>query len=237
MDPIDRFFGHAADALGLTRQAPPLEEAALAIALSFLLQCLLAFVYKRTYRGTGYTQDYVHTLIILGTVATAVVQGVRGDGATAFGIFAAFTVIRFSHGVKQSRDIGFAFLAMTLGLAIGARHYWIGAVVGVGAAAVIYLFSWANIFPVKRRTHSLRLRMTNDVNYDTVFEECFDEFLVRKDLLAVESIQAGMLTELKLNVSLKDPTKPGAFIARLRQLNGNNRVYLKTARPTESMGD
>jgi hypothetical protein len=237
MEPLDRFFGRAANLAGLTPHAPPLEEAAFAVLLSFVLQCILALVYKRTYRGGGYTQDYVHTLIILGTVSTAIVQGVRGDGATAFGIFAAFTVIRFGHGVKQSRDIGFVFLAMTVGLALGARHYWLGAALGLGAALVIFLFSWANLFPVKRRTHSLRIRLTNDLNYDTVFEECFDEFLLRKDLLGVEPVQAGMLTELKLHVSLKDPTKPGAFVSRLQQLNGNNRVYLKTAAPTESMGE
>ena len=41
----------------------------------------------------------------------------RSDSATAFGMFAAFSIIRFRRSVSQSRDIGFIFLAMAAGLA------------------------------------------------------------------------------------------------------------------------
>ena len=47
---------------------------------------------------------------------------------------------------------------------------------------------------------------------------------------------AGMMTELRLNVSLRDESKPGAFVAAVQQLNGNNRVLL-TATATSDMGE
>ena len=40
---------------------PAATEILFAIIFSFLLNALVAWTYKRTYRGTRYSQDYVHT--------------------------------------------------------------------------------------------------------------------------------------------------------------------------------
>ena len=74
---------------------PGVLEVVLALCYSFILNCGIAGVYKWTYRGARYSQDYVHTLIILGTVVTAVIMVVSRNGATAFGMFAAFSIINF----------------------------------------------------------------------------------------------------------------------------------------------
>lgn len=224
-------------AIGYAQPKPTLQEIIIALGLSFLLQCLISATYKRTYRGADYSQDYVHTLIILGTVVTVVIQAVSDNMATAFGMFAAFSIIRFRRNVRQSRDIGFIFLAMASGLAVGARQYELATVTTIILCATIYVFSKADIFAPVRLSHYLRVRVTNDVDYDTAFEKCFEEYLARWDLISVESIQAGMMTELRLNISLKDDTKPGVFVAALQQLNGNNRIMLTTAAPALSMGE
>ena len=103
--------------------------------------------------------------------------------------------------------------------------------------AVIYVFSRADIFAAVRASHFLRIRVTNDVNYDEAFEGCFAQYLTRWDLISVESIQAGMMTELRMNISLKDDAKPGAFVSAIQQLNGNNRVMLTAAAPSPTMGE
>ena len=222
---------------GLDLPKPGLPEILLAVGLSFGLMCLIATVYKRTYRGSDYSQDYVHTLIILGTVVTVVIQAVHGDRATAFGMFAAFSIIRFRHAVRQSRDISFIFLAMATGLGVGARQYLLAAATTVVLCAVIWLFSKADAFAPLRLSHFLRIRVTNDLNYDTAFAECFEQYLTHWDLISVESIQAGMMTELKLNISLKDELKPGEFVGQIQHLNGNNRVLLTSAAPIYDMGE
>ena len=84
---------------------PGVQEILFAILFSFALNLLVAWTYKQTYRGTRYSQDYVHTLLILGTVVTLVILVVVGNLAAAFGMFAAFSIIRFRRNVGQSRDI------------------------------------------------------------------------------------------------------------------------------------
>lgn len=223
--PFDKFL----QAAGFDQPVPPLPEIIFALTLSFVLMCVIAAVYKRTYRGSDYSQDYVHTLIILGTVVSVVIMVVRGDSATAFGMFAAFSIIRFRRTVRQSRDIGFIFLAMAGGLGVGARQYGLATVTTLIICAAILLFSKADIFAPQRLSHLLRIRVTNDVDYDTAFRKCFEEYLAHRELISVESIQAGMMTELRYNVSLRDESQPGAFVVALQQLNGNNRILLTTA--------
>jgi uncharacterized membrane protein YhiD involved in acid resistance len=207
----------------------------MAIGLSFLLNFVIASVYKATYRGSEFSQDYVHMLLILGTVVSVIVMVVHGDKdkaqATAFGIFAAFSIIRFRANVSQSRDIGFLFLAMAAGLGVGARAYGLAAATTIIICAIVYIFSRADVFAPARASHRLRIRVTNDIEYDVVFREAFAKFLHDYDLLSVESIQAGMMTELRYNIHLKDSSKPGEFVAAIQQLNGNNRVMLTSTAP------
>ena len=50
------------------------EDVVIAVGLTFVLTVVIAFVYQHTHRGAVYSQDYVHTLMILGMVVTSVVM-------------------------------------------------------------------------------------------------------------------------------------------------------------------
>ena len=224
-----------AEVIGFNLESPPLQEIVFALLLSFLLNLLVASVYRATYRGADLSQDYVHTLLILGTVVSVVVMVVRVDKehaqATAFGIFAAFSIIRFRTNVGQSRDIGFIFLAMAVGLSVGARAYWLATATTIIVCAIIYIVSAADAFAPLRASHRLRIRVTNDIDHDVAFRDTFARFLHDFDLISVESIQAGMMTELRYLVHLKEESKPGEFVAAIQQINGNNRVMLTSTAP------
>jgi hypothetical protein len=80
------------------------------------------------------------------------------------------------------------------------------------------------------------VRVTNDINYDVAFDETFAKFLEKFDLISVESIQAGMMTELRYNVSLRPQYKPGELVSAIQQINGNNRVLLTSTAPNRTLG-
>jgi hypothetical protein len=226
---------------GFDQPAAQLPEIIFAIFLSFVLNLLIATVYRRTYKGGDFSQDYVHSLLILGTVVSIIVMVVRLDKehsqATAFGIFAAFSIIRFRTTLNQSRDIGFIFLAMAAGLGVGARAYVLAAATTVIICAIIYVFSRKDAFAPVRASHRLRIRVTNDIDHDTAFKECFAKYLADYELISVESIQAGMMTEVRYLIHLKDGAKPGEFVAAIQQLNGNNRVMLTSTAPNRVLAD
>ena len=205
---------------------PGVGEILFAILFSFALNALVAWTYKRTYRGTRYSQDYVHTLLILGTCVTLVILVVMGNLATAFGMFAAFSIIRFRRSVGQSRDIGFIFLAMGTGLAVGARQYQLAAITVPLVCAIIFALSKANLFSSFKGSHMLRVRVGTDVDYDQAFVAPFAQHLAQQSLKSVETVQAGLMTELRYEVTLKDGASVGEFVRALQAVNGNNRVLL-----------
>jgi uncharacterized membrane protein YhiD involved in acid resistance len=218
-----------------------LAEILFAIFLSFILTSVIAAVYRATFRGAKLSQDYVHTLMILGTVVTVIIMVVRfGDKekaqATAFGMFAAFSIIRFRTSLSEARDIGFIFLAMAAGLAVGARQYGMACATTLVVSAIIYYFSRGNWFAPNRASHFLRIRVTNDINYDTAFEQVFAKYLASHDVISVESIQAGMMTEIRYNVSLKPEHKAGELVSAIQQINGNNRVLMTSTAPNRTLG-
>ncbi len=218
-------------------QRPGPAEIIFALLLSFGLNCLIATLYKRTYRGTSYSQDYVHTLLILGTVVTAVIMIVSGNGATAFGMFAAFSIIRFRRSVGQSRDIGFIFFAMATGLAVGARAYAMAAVITPMVCVLILGLWWRDAFAPRRLSHRLRIRVPNEFDYDNEFATVFREFLGFHALGSVETVQAGMMTELRYDITLIDASRVGAFIAQLQHLNGNNRILVTSVGEVSAQSD
>jgi Domain of unknown function (DUF4956) len=218
-----------------------LAEILFAIFLSFILTSVIAAVYRATFRGAKLSQDYVHTLMILGTVVTVIIMVVRfGDKeksqATAFGMFAAFSIIRFRTDLSEARDIGFIFLSMATGLAVGARQYGMACATTLVVSAIIYYFSRGNWFAPNRASHFLRIRVTNDINYDTAFEQVFAKYLASHDVISVESIQAGMMTEIRYNISMKPEHKPGELVSAIQQINGNNRVLMTSTAPNRTLG-
>jgi hypothetical protein len=72
----------------------------------------------------------------------------------------------------------------------------------------------------------LRVRINNDINYTTGFAPVFEKFLLNHELTTVETVQAGMMTELLYEVTLKDSATLNEFVGALQLANGNNRIIL-----------
>jgi len=169
-------------------------------------------LYKATYKGTRYSQDYVHTLVIIGTVTTILIMVVNGNSAVAFGAFAAFSMIRFRRNLGQSRDLAFVFFAMATGMGIGARQYPIVLVTTLIVGLAILFISKKDAFAPKRASHQLRIRVNNDVDYSKAFNDIFSKFTDAIDMISVESVQAGMMSELRYGLILKENTSVSDFM-------------------------
>jgi uncharacterized membrane protein YhiD involved in acid resistance len=222
--PIESFLQIFGDVFG--RDVPTPIEVLGAMALSLGLNLLIGTVYKSTYRGTRYSQDYVQTLVLIGTITTILIIVVSGNVGIAFGMFAAFSMLRFRRSLGQARDLAFVLFAMATGMVVGARFYTMALVATVVICAAIAVLTKMDAFAPKRASHRLRLRVTNDIDYSQVLPPIFKEFTDAVELLEVESVQAGMMTELRYGVQMKVGANLRDFIERLQLANGNNRVQL-----------
>jgi uncharacterized membrane protein YhiD involved in acid resistance len=95
----------------------------LAMAVAALLCFVLAQVYRYTHRGVSYSQSFMVTMFIM-AVATSVVMMIIGSNiARAFSLVGALSIIRFRTAVKDSRDTGYLFAAMIVGMGCGTEFY------------------------------------------------------------------------------------------------------------------
>jgi uncharacterized membrane protein YhiD involved in acid resistance len=205
--------------------AQPL-QVALAMAVSLALNLLIATIYRKTYKGTRYSQDYVQTLIIIGVVTTILIRVVSGNGAVAFGMFAAFSVIRFRRTLGQSRDLAFVFFAMAIGMVVGAGLYPMAFIITAIVGGAIYLLTKTDAFAPRRASHMMTLRMTSDMDFEELLKPVFNEFTDRVQLVSVSSAQAGMMTELRYGMQLKLGASTPKLLEALHHVCGNNRVIL-----------
>jgi hypothetical protein len=203
-------------------------DVALVITLSFLLSLIVGWVYKITYQGVAYTQSYVHTLALMTMVVAVIMLIVGSSIARAFALLGALSIVRFRNAIKDTRDVGFIFFAMAMGMACGTQFYGLAIVATLGISFLWWLTTRLNLFDKDTRDQILRIRLPADVGYSQLFEGTFVRYLARFDLISVETVQAGTLTELVYDIEMRKQVKTQEFLEEVRKLNHNNKVVLLT---------
>lgn len=203
-------------------------DVVLVTILSFLLSLVIARVYQITYKGVSYIQSYVHTLIMMSMIVAIIMLIIGSNIARAFALVGALSIIRFRNAIKDTRDVGYIFFAMAVGMACGTRFYLLAIIATFIISFILWGMATLNLFAKDVREQILKIRLPGDIRYERLFENVFARYLNRFSLIAVETVQAGTLTELIYGVELKKPDDAQAFMNELRQLNDNNKVALIT---------
>ena len=226
MDTID--FSTLLNSLQDSTQAFTAMDVVLTIVLSFALSLAIAWVYRATHRGTSYSQTFVQTLIILAMVVGIVMLIIGSNIARAFTLVGALSIVRFRNAVKETRDVGFIFFVMAIGMACGTRFYLLAIVSTFVICFLIWTMVRMNMFAKDLREQILKIRLPSDIPYATQFDGVFTKYLVRSNLMAVESVQAGLLLELVYGVEFKRGASAQDLLNDVRLLNDNNKVVLVT---------
>ena len=200
----------------------------LTIALSFGLTLVIAWTYRATHHGSSYSQTFTQTLVILSMVVGVVMLIIGSNIARAFTLVGALSIVRFRNAVKETRDVGFIFLAMAVGMACGTRFYLLAIVSTVVICLLIWLMVRQDMFEKTVTEQVLKIRVPADIPYEHLFDDAFARFLARADLMGIETAQGGMLTELVYAVEFKKGATAQSLLNVLRQLNDNNKILLVT---------
>lgn len=201
-------------------------DVALVLTLSFLLSAGIGWIYQFTHRGTSYTQSFVFTLVLNGMVVALVMLIVGSDIARAFSLVGALSIIRFRNAVKETRDVGFIFFTMAIGMAIGTRFYLLGAIAAVFISLVIVLMNRFDWYAREMTSQILRIQVPDGLPFHTIFDNVFLQYTRSSDLISADSVRSGTITELTYSVGLKKSSQMDEFLAEIKNLNGNNPVSL-----------
>ena len=82
---------------------------------------------------------------MMGMIVSLIMLVVGSNIARAFALVGALSIIRFRNAIKETRDVGFIFFAMAIGMAIGTRFYSLAVVATVAISAAMLImerFNW-----------------------------------------------------------------------------------------------
>jgi len=203
-----------------------LADVAIVLALSCLLSMGSAWIYRLTHRGTSYAQSFAQTLVIMGMVTALIMLVIGSNIARAFSLVGALSVIRFRNAVKETRDVGFMFLVMAIGMACGTRFYMLATFATAALSAVIALMYKLDMFSKQAAERILRVRIPADLDPERVLEPVFREWLSDSRLVSIETVAGGTLQEIVYTVLPKRGKPAQAFLEAVRAVTGNNKVAL-----------
>lgn len=118
-----------------------------AFCLSFIMGCLIAFTYIKTFRGLSYSRNFIHSLILSPIVTAIAMQAIGDNIARGIGMMGAVSLLRFRTNIKDPRDMFFIFASLALGLAAGAHSYIIavfGTITFAAVAVILHKTPFAN---------------------------------------------------------------------------------------------
>lgn len=201
-------------------------EVALVLVLSFALSAFIGWIYQRTHRGASYTQSFVFTLVLNGMVVALVMMIVGSNIARAFSLVGALSIIRFRNAVKETRDVGFIFFTMAIGMAVGTRFYLLAVIGTVIISLIILLMTRFDWYAREMSSQILRIQVPNGTSFDGLFNRALIKYTSSSDLISVDSVQNGLVSELTYSIGMKKAGQIEEFLDEIKRLNGNNKVSL-----------
>ena len=109
------------------------------LLMAFAVGLFIYWVYKKTFRGVMFSQNFALTLILMTTITAPVVLCIRNNVALSMGMVGALSIVRFRTAVKDPLDTAYMFWALTMGILLGAGQFLLSAIAVVGIAVVIFV--------------------------------------------------------------------------------------------------
>ncbi|GGO61288.1 DUF4956 domain-containing protein [Nonomuraea cavernae] len=203
-------------------------DIAIAMTLSFVLSAMIGWVYRATHRNVSYSQSYVQTLVVLGMLISLIMLVVGSNIARAFALVGALSVVRFRNAIKETRDVGFIFLVMAIGMAVGTRFYLLAVVAAVAISLIILVMNRFNWFALNVRRQVVKVQVPSDGDHTPAIQDVLVRHTDEFELVSMESIRAGALTELMYTVKIKKGGEPADLISALRERNSGQSVTVLT---------
>jgi len=163
---------------------------------------------------------------MLGVTVAFIMLIIGSNIARAFTLVGALSIIRFRSAIKETKDLGFVFMVMAIGMACGTRFYALAVFAAVALSCAVVLMGKLNLFAKVIRERILIVQAPHAADYEQTFSEVFRKNLDEYNLISVETVREGALHELIYSIVLKRSADPSRFLEEVRGVNDNNKVSL-----------
>jgi hypothetical protein len=200
-------------------------EALWAIGLSLLCAMGVAWTYRQTHKGTGYSQNYNQSLILMALVTTVIMIVIGSNIARAFSLVGALSIIRFRNAVKETRDVAYIFLAMAIAMACGTRFYQL-AIISTACACALML----GMHAVNYGSHHVKperllaVQLPSGVAPEVVLEPELARLFQTFSLVSLENSRQGLFLEALYSVRPLPGISGSRIIDAISRINNNLKI-------------
>ena len=197
------------------------------IAVAVICGFAISMVYKRTYRGPGYSVAFVNSMVLLTMITALVIMTIGSNVARAFGLVGAMSIIRFRTAVKDTNDIVYVFFALAVGMAAGGGYYNVAFMGTACVAVVIYFSSWATRTALHKEEYLLQVSYETNGDGTAPYVTLLRQYCRSHHVINTQTIgEDGGGLEVAYYVKLRDKAAGDQFVRDLRKAHGVRHVSL-----------
>lgn len=186
--------------------------------VSLLLGIIIAAIHMVR---NNHTRSFVITLALVPAIVQMIIMLVNGNVGTGIAVMGTFSLIRFRSAQGTAREIGSIFLAMAVGLAMGTGHIGLACLAALILGGISLLLELLHFGETSRKEMRLRITIPESLDYTQVFDEVFEKYLSKWNLVQVKTTNLGSLFKLEYQIVLKDNKLEKEMLDDLRCRNGN----------------
>lgn len=196
------------------------------VAIAFICGFFIAWLYRRTYRGPGYSVAYTNTLILLAMITAVMISVIGNNLARAFGLVGALSVVRFRHAVKNTQDIAYVFFSLAVGMAAGVGFYSIALVGTLCIGLAILLLAKTRFSAPRRDDYLLQLNVRTGPEAAPPYLGVLERHCQKLVPINVRSLGETDQIEVSYYVRLRDKERGDEMIRELNRTPGVQFVNL-----------
>ena len=192
----------------------------------FIVSIVLGFIIAIVHNiNKNSNKNFLVTLILLPLIVNVIIMMVNGNLGTSVAILGAFSLIRFRSAPGSSKELLSIFLAMAVGLSTGMGQIYFAIMFTFIACGLIILLEKTNILS-GYNSKILKIVVPEDLDYEGIFDDVFNKYTDKSELLKSKTINMGSLYELEYRIVTKNGIKEKNLIDDIRIKNGNLKVML-----------
>ncbi len=111
------------------------------LAIAFALGLFIYFIYKLTYTGPMFSRNFGISLVLLSMISTFIILAVTSNVVLSLGMVGALSIVRFRSAIKDPLDIVYLFWALSVGIVLGAKQYFLAILGSLLIGGILVLMS------------------------------------------------------------------------------------------------
>ena len=188
---------------------------------SIILGVLASLVFNA---GAHHSGSWAQSIAMLPSVVTLVIMLVNGNIGAGLAVAGTFAMVRFRSAVGSAKEITGLFYSVAIGLACGMGYVGFAAIFFVIIAIFEFCMKKSHFGKVGNNNRSLQITIPENMDYEELFDDLFEKYTSRHELVRVKTTNMGTLFELTYQVQLKDVSTSKQFIDDIRCRNGNLKI-------------